>query len=440
VRANRNASGKNPAAASTIKPTAGEVFDDGTVIELIEDLSQSTGLALLKWDGRRIVISPQVVHSGKTYLPLQLEPTVRRALRLPSSCSGPVSAAVLFGELVAVVARFTDLAEHVCCQLVAFVFACRLADCLPAPINLSVWSPVSTDVARVLLLLSCLCRQALALAGTCASDLSLLPPELQATLLIFRPASGRRLREMLAACGWEGFHAARCGRLEEFVGSVALSTDAPLNDRSLDPLIEIPISPSGRPLPVLDKRAQQQLANEFQPKLLRYRLLHHRIAATKPASAEAASAGPAKELATGLCACFSDEPKLRDQQISLLIEAEQGSHGARRTDPRVPLIEVLWSRCHESKRQKLHVAEIAVDLNAVLSLEGDLKLEDRLVGSFLKSLGLRTRKLDRKGRGLKMDPPTRKLIHQLARAHKVPSAETPFLGCPECSPAQPTRT
>lgn len=139
-------------------------------------------------------------------------------------------------------------------------------------------------------------------------------------------------------------------------------------------------------------------------------------------------------------ACFSDEPKLRDQQLALLTEAEQSGHGARLTDPRVPLIEVLWSWCHESKRQKLHVAEIAVDLNDVLSLEGDLKLGDRLVGSILKSLGLRTRKLDGKGRGLRLDPPMRKLIHELARAHKVPSAKTPFLGCPECSPAQPTGT
>jgi hypothetical protein len=74
----------------------------------------------------------------------------------------------------------------------------------------------------------------------------------------------------------------------------------------------------------------------------------------------------------------------------------------------------------------LYVAEIAVNVNDVLTLRGDLKLGDRLVGSVLKSLGLFTSKLDRNGRGLKLDPPTRKLIHQLARAHDVPSAETPF--------------
>ena len=64
--------------------------------------------------------------------------------------------------------------------------------------------------------------------STSARDLNLLPPELQATLLIFRPASGRRLRELLAACGWQGFNAVRSGQFGEFVGSVALSTHAPL--------------------------------------------------------------------------------------------------------------------------------------------------------------------------------------------------------------------
>ena len=203
--------------------------------------------------------------------------------------------------------------------------------------------------------------------------------------------------------------------------------------------MEILITPSRRPLPILDKRVQRELARVFQPKLLRYRLLHY-MAATMPGSADAASSGPASQVAIGLRTCFSDEPDLRDQQVALLTEAEQNGHRARLTDLLVPLIEVLWCRCHETQRHTLYVAEIALEVNDVLSLTGDLKLKDRLVGSVLKSLGLHTVKLDRKGRGLRLDSTTRKLIHQLARAHSVPSAETPFPGCPECSPVQPTGT
>jgi hypothetical protein len=230
-------------------------------------------------------VTPRLVRDGQAYVPLELDPSVRRALRLASSTCSAISTATLFEQLVAVIGKHTNLPEHSCYQLVAFIFASWLADCLPAPINLSLWSPVATDGARVLRLLHCFCRQALALSGTSARDLALLPTELQATLLIFRPASGRRVRELLATCGWQGFLAARSGRFGEFAGSVALSTDSPLNDRTLDPLMEIPITPSRQPLPILDKRVQGELAREFQPKLLRYRLLHYKMAASRPESA-----------------------------------------------------------------------------------------------------------------------------------------------------------
>jgi hypothetical protein len=417
--------------------TGGQVFDDGNVLELVEDLTQANGLGLLAWNGRKAVMSPRVVHKNQAYVPLALHPSVRRALRLPSGVSPITSTATLFSEVGTVIAKFTDLAEPCCRQLAAFVFASWMADRLPAPFNLSLWSPVATDGARVLRLLSCLCRQALPLSGTSARDLCLLPTELQATLLIFRPASGRRTRELLAACGWRGFHAARSGQFGEFLGSVALSTDAPLNDRSLDPLLEIAIAPAKRPLPVLDKPVQLELAKEFQPKLLRYRLLHlASVAGT--GSAEAATAGPAGQLATGLCILFADEPTLRAQELAMLIEAEPNGTHARLTDPRVLLIEVLWSRCHEDGVEQLYVAEIAADMNAVFSVSGGVDLSARMTGSLMKSLGLLTFKLDRKGRGVELDRPTRTLIHHLARVYEVPSAGAPFARCPECSPAQDT--
>jgi len=135
---------------------------------------------------------------------------------------------------------------------------------------------------------------------------------------------------------------------------------------------------------------------------------------------------------------FADEPTLRAQELAMLIEADPNGTQARLTDPRVPLIEVLWSRCHEDRVEKVYVAEIAADMNAVLSVYGGLELSARMTGSLLKSIGLRTFKLDRKGRGVKLDRPTRTLIHHLARVYEVPSAGAPFARCPECSPAQDT--
>jgi hypothetical protein len=419
-----------------VVPTGGEILPDGTLLELIHDVAQPGGLALLKFDGTKTVVGSRIVHRGRTYVPLTLHPSVKRALRLPSSVCAFGSTAELFEELVAVTARFTDLDRHFRELLVAFVFASWLADLLPAPMNLLLWSPLAEHGAQVLLLLRCLCRLALALTGVDAGDLKALPDGLPATLLILRPGSSRRTRELLAAAGWRGFYTPRSGRLVEFLGAKALATDAPIDDPALHPLIVIPVAASRRQLPALDRRAQERVAKEFQPRLLRYRL-QHRETANVAASAQAGSAGRESQLASGMRTCFSDAPQLIDRQVALLAEAEQGIDETRRADPRVALIELMWARCHEAGREQLHVGEIAFDLNKVLSLTGNRKLKERMVGGLLKSVGLRTLKLDRKGRGIKLDPPTRKLIHQLARVHEVPSAETSFAGCPECSQAQP---
>jgi hypothetical protein len=426
----------NHATTSTsIIPTGGEIFDDGTIVELVEDPRQGSGLALLKWDGCKSVLSSEVVHEGRTYVPLTLDPTVRRALRLPSHVSSFGSTETLFQELVALTGDFTDLAEPFRQQLVAVVFASWAADCLPTPINLSLWSPSAVDGARVLLFLSCLCRLALALAGPDAADLRALPDQLPATLLIFRPASSRRVRELLTTSGWRGFHSGRSGRLVETIGVRVFSTDVPLGNGTLGPIIEIPVAPRRRRLPTLDAKKQREIAEEFQPRLLQYRLTHCGTAKSAK-SDDVSSAGSTSELVSGLRACFSDAPRL-SKRLSVLIEAEQSWDDARLGDPRVVLLEVLLARCHEEGRSELYVAEIAADVNAALFVgSGTLTLSPRLVGSLLNSVGLLTHRLGKNGRGLKLDLATRRAIHRLAGAYNVPSAQRPFQACAECAQAQ----
>ena len=95
---------------------------------------------MLKWSHNRAAASPRALHKGKVYFPLPLNPSVRRALRLLSSCSGFVSTALLFRG-VALVAKFTDLIkpfrEH------SISFASWLPDCLPGLIKVSLWFPTT---------------------------------------------------------------------------------------------------------------------------------------------------------------------------------------------------------------------------------------------------------------------------------------------------------
>ena len=424
--------GPKSSPSNSATPTCAEVFVDGTVIELVDDSTQADGLGLLMWNGHRAIVSRRVVHLGHAYVPLELHPSVRRALWLPSGVCAFGTAAQLFEKLVAVTAKFTDLDRHFQELLVVFVLASWLADLLPVPMNLLLWSPIVAHGAQVLLLLRCLCRMALPLTGVDAGDLKALPDGLPATLLILHPGSSRRTRELLVASGWRGFYAPRSSRLVEFLGAKALATDAPLDDPSLHPLIVIPVAPSRRPLPALDRRAQEEIAKEFQKKLLQYRLQHREIGNATP-SGETGSAGTTSPLATGMRTCFSDAPELLDRQVALLAEAERGIDEMRRTDPRLPVVEVMWARCHEKGRDRLHIGEIALDVNQLLKKNRKQELTSRMVGSIVRSLGLDSRKLGSAGYGFRLDAPTRRHIHQLARLHEVPSVGQPYPGCAECS-------
>ena len=81
------------APVNLVIPTAGEILDDGTVIELVENPSQPHALALLKFDGHEPEIRSQIEHDGRLYVPLLIPSTLRQALRLPSGCAprGPTT-------------------------------------------------------------------------------------------------------------------------------------------------------------------------------------------------------------------------------------------------------------------------------------------------------------------------------------------------------------
>ena len=197
-------------------------------------------------------------------------------------------------------------------------------------------------------------------------------------------------------------------------------------------MIVIPVAASRRQLPALDRQAQDEVAKEFQPKLLHYRMRHRKATNAAP-STQAGSAGTASPFATEMRACFSDAPELMDRQVALLAEAERAIDETRRADPRVLVLEVMWARCHEAGRDRLHVGEVTLDVNVVLGRLRKEPLTSRMVGSIVRSLGLATRKIDAKGFGFRLDTSRRQRIHQLARSHSVPSAGQPYPGCAECS-------
>ncbi len=73
-----------PLARGFQTETAGEVLSDGTVLELIRENGNTGELRLLAWDGATAKVAGYAEHKGKTYVPAALDPTILRAMRLPS--------------------------------------------------------------------------------------------------------------------------------------------------------------------------------------------------------------------------------------------------------------------------------------------------------------------------------------------------------------------
>ena len=415
---------------TVVVETAGEILEDGTVVELIQHPQEPDRLGLLKANSNGTVLLPRVEHKDRIFVPLALDWTVRSELYLASQLAPYGSIQTLSEELLALTARYTDSAEHVRQQLVSVIFASWIVDLLPSPVNIWLWSPSIPDGARVLQLLRSTCRIALAISGANAADLRKLTSRLPATLLLLLPASGPRTREWLAASSWPDFPQARSGRLVRTLGAKVIVSDAPFGKSNLGSFVEIPIVPSTRPLPPLDAKARREIAQEFLPKLLQFRV---DCCGGRRFAEDADVDGPGDGTASALRSSIFDSPQLKEH-LALLMEAEPDSSDRRQGDPRVVLLESLLLRCHEPGRDKLHVAEIAADVNAILDDQGAVSpLPPRLVGGLLKDVGLFTHRLGQNGRGLRLDLATRRMIHRLADTYSVPSANQPFPGCNECA-------
>ncbi|MGA7291686.1 MAG: hypothetical protein WBW53_00955 [Terriglobales bacterium] len=111
--------------------STGEIFGDGSMIELVSGPSETDGPSLLFWDGDRPVIAPRIEHGDFIYEALDLPPSLYRAIRLPSHCDDYGSARGLFASITDLFKHRLDLPERESGLLACFTIASWLADRLP---------------------------------------------------------------------------------------------------------------------------------------------------------------------------------------------------------------------------------------------------------------------------------------------------------------------
>jgi hypothetical protein len=224
------------------------------------------------------------------------------------------------------------------------------------------------------------------------------------------------------------------GQIANVFSAKVICSREPLHDALLaSQAIEIILPPTGRPVPLLDDGACERIADEFQSKLLQYRLTNLFKIRT-PEFDVSEFTIPMQDVARALGACVPDDQQLQLGLVQLLREQHQDFHLDPSTEFGSALLEALLFCCHTEGRSQVLCGELADIVNKIWAKRGEgRQTKPESVGWKLRALDLRTEPIDGAGKGLRLTDAVRARIHSLAQAYRVPSLrQAAQLACPHC--------
>jgi hypothetical protein len=436
TKANREVKGGSNATKRTI--SAGEIFADGTMIELVSGSSGLVKPDFLLWNGKKASVGTHIKHGGRTYEVPKLNPSLYRATRLPSRCDDYDSARDLFAAIADLFMQRLDLPERESGLLTCFSISTWLADCLPSAPSLAISGPSQDLGIDVLRLLSSVCRHPLMLAEVTPVGFRSLRLQLSLTLLLDQQELKPNMQRLFRASSFRGLHVpGNRGSVVDLYGSKAILCE---NDAAVDTLgggvIHIAVTPSQLQSSALDGQVQNEIANHFQPRLLMYRLKNCGKCESRVEVSEFTFA--MRQLARSVAMCFPEDAELARDAVQLLRPQDEEVRGQRSRDVNCAIVEIMLGNIHQRKQRAVRVDELAKDLNALLQSRGELiEYSAAEIGWKLKGLNIK-RHSDRGGRQVLLDRGTSQIAHRLARAYDLPCPQCVQGNCPDFAPSQVT--
>ena len=414
--------------------TTGEVSPDGTMIELVSGSAGTNKPHLLLWNGKAR-IAPRVEVGDCTYEASELAPSLYRATRLPKQCKDYGSIRQLFG-------RIADLFQHSFhfsdgdSRLVAcFCLSTWLTDRLSIAPSLVIFAPDQGLGIEVLRLLSCVCRRPLMLAELTSGGLRSLPMHLSLTLLIHAQGLRPNLQHLLRVSSYRGLHLpGNRGGIVDLYGPKAILWESDVaSDNFGDGVIQISL-PSSQ-WPALDEQRQEEIASDFQARLLMYRLKNFSKVRESRVDVSQFTAAT-RRLAGALAACFPGDPGLARETSLLLRPQDEEIRAQRFLDVTYILVEILWGEIHSREHKQVSVSNLAKDVNALLRSRGEFReYSPEEVGWKLKGLSI-PRHTDTSGRQVLLDRDTSRRVHRLAQTYDLPCSQHVGDGCAHCAPPE----
>ncbi len=415
------------ADATVARPiaTAGEVFTDGVMIELIAGVNPEHPQLML-WDGSTEITGTVVEYRGQQYEPAKIEASILRQLTLPARCCPHGSTREFLTEICNLMKNLVGLDDKSASLAARIVLCCAVVDALSIAPALVITGPDTARASRLVTLLRCLCWRPISLTSVTPASFCSLASGMRYTFLISQGSVSEKLRELLDDSSNRDQKIPFRGRLLDLFGVQVIQSDSFLVADSL-PLRSIQISakPTKVALPAFDQDAQQRIATEFQGKLLSFRRAN--LGAARRLNFDASKFSSAlKDLARSLAAATPEDARLQDEVFELLREEDTESRSARWTDLNVIAVEAVLTAYEESPGEAVYVAELPNIAQALLNGRGEDSTIDRgAFGKRLKSLGFVTEPRDARGKKLRLTETVRSRALQLARDLDIPGPEKP---------------
>jgi len=416
----RNGDGAKAATIQRPIVTYGEVFPDGSIVELI-GARQGGNSRLLLWNGSNETIGPLVECGGVKYESAQFPGSLLRELKLPTECRPHGTTRQLLTEICKLIEDFVGLPATSTSLVGRFVLSSWLLEAVQVAPSLVLVGPDPTKGNQLVTLLHCLCRRGLRMTGLTPAGLRSLPSGAGFTFLVSQPTISDKLEALLDNASHRDQKIPYRGGLLDLFGAQVIHTESIPADEFLSyRSIMIPMIPGGAQLPVLDPDFQHRLTEDFQAKLLNFRRANLRLARNLQFDSSKFVL-PLRSLAHAVVAATPDDAGLQAEVFDLLREKDDEILAERWTALRSIAIAALLVAGHDSPGEVVYVSELATIGQEVLQRRGDNSAVDPgAFGRQLKSLGFRTEPRDAKGIELRMSEDVCRRAEQLARDFAVP--------------------
>jgi hypothetical protein len=404
--------------------TFGEIFSDGSIIELVSP-ANACQLQLLFWHKQQKKIAPQIEYHGRLYQVPEAQETLLAAIRFPSHAVDYGTAQKLFSEVCHLFARYIGIAPPEAALLTAWICSTWFADCFSSPPTLIISGPDTGHAIALLRLLACLCRRSLVLADINRGGL-LGVMHLQPTLLVNQPGQVPKIWNLYSASNFHGVYVPGSqGRVYNLAGSRAFFVG--MGNVFSDGAIHIALSSAHPTLPILNAHLQVEIAQRFQSRLLMYRLRNLRKLRETHATV-CQPKFPNTEAAHNLLACIQEQHEIAQAMAPILQRQDHDAQVQRGCDVSRVIVEVIWTPLHE--RTEIAVSRITELTNALLRCRGEtLEYSAAEIGWKLRNLGLYR---NRNGSGMFLRPSRdiSVVVHRLAA--RLGLGLSPVAGCVDC--------